>query len=84
MLMPLILHCPRDICLERTQERHAGNPTYYDAADVYRTNPQVLAVGEYLDNLTRPDIHRIDASRAPDDVYRDITQYLAMRLQMAP
>ena len=82
LLVPIILHCPRDLCLERTQQRYVENPTQYDAPDVYRTDPKILAAGDYLDALDRPDIHRIDASRSADAVYRDVSHYLAMRLSM--
>lgn len=82
LLVPIILHCPRKLCLERTQQRHAENPAHYDAPDVYRTDPKILAAGDYLDALDRPDIHRIDASRSADAVYRDVSRYLATRLSM--
>ena len=81
LILPVVLRCPREICLERARQRHAANPGYYDSPDVYTTDPQILRVAVFLDQLDRPDVHFIDAARAQDEVYQDVERYLVRRLR---
>ena len=70
IVLPIVLRCPREMCLERTRRRHAADPGYYDPPAVYTTDPKILKVAEFLDQLDRPDVHFIDAARAQDAALR--------------
>ena len=82
VVMPILLRCAREICLERTRQRHAADPGAYDPPEIYATDPKILRVAAYLDQLNRTDIHVIDASRGQDEVYGDIRRYLETRLRL--
>ena len=79
LFLPTILRCPRDICIERTRQRYAADPAYWDPPGVYTTEPKILKIGELLDQLDRHDIDAVDAARPEDEVYEDIKQYLAVQ-----
>jgi hypothetical protein len=51
IVLPIVLRCPREICLERTRQRHVADPGHYDPPAVYTTDPKMLKVAEFLDQL---------------------------------
>ena len=71
-LLPILLHCPYETCIERTRQRYEADPAYYAPPEVYAAVPKNRAIWAYLEALDRPDVHWIDADRPLDDVYRDI------------
>lgn len=80
-IVPVVLVCPREICLERICQRYRDNPTYYDPPEYFLTKPTVQKAWAFLDQLDRPDAYLIDAARSKDDVYTDTMHYLAERLE---
>lgn len=81
IFLPIILRCPHETCIERTQQRHEANPEYYDPPEVYTTEPKILNTWEFLAHLDRPDVHLIDANRPHDKVYEDVREYVTVRLK---
>jgi predicted kinase len=78
--LPIILTCPKELCLERISRRYATNPDRYDPPEVFVTDLRIVAVWEYLKRLDCPDAHRTDASRPEDCVYAEVRRYLDPRL----
>jgi predicted kinase len=75
-VLPIVLRCSRHICLERIRQRHAGDPST-GAPELYETDPKILAVFDFLEQLQRPDVVAIDASHPADAVYSAIRQAAA-------
>ena len=74
--VPILLHCPWELCIERIRHRYAAEPTMSAPPEVYMTKPQILKVWTFLEQLDRPDIHIVDAAKSEDQVYASIKQYL--------
>jgi predicted kinase len=72
-VLPITLQCPRDVCLERIQQRHLNEPANAHA-DLFRRDPKILDVFAFVEQLKRPDSVPIDASRAADTVYSAVKQ----------
>ncbi len=68
-----LLHCPRDVCHARIQQRHATDSTT-DAVEVFQTGERFLKLWNFLDQLDRPDILSINAARSFEAVYHDVKQ----------
>ena len=79
LFLPVILRCSYETCIERIRQRHATSPAYYDPPELYQTEPKILRVWEYLDRLTRPDVHFVDAARPQDEVYEAVRGYVSAR-----
>lgn len=68
LYLPIVLRCPYRVCLERIAERHRADPTRRSAPEWFADDRAAQGVWDFLDQLDRPDIAFIDASRAEDDV----------------
>ncbi len=79
LFLPIILRCPYETCIERIRQRHAANPDYYDPPELYRSEPKILRVWEYLGRLNRPDVYFVDAARPHDEVYEAVRGYVSAR-----
>ena len=79
LFLPIILRCAYETCIERIRQRHATNPDYYDPPELYRSEPKILRVWEYLACLNRPDIYFVDAGRPHDEVYEAVRGYISSR-----
>lgn len=75
LILPIVLRCPRAVCLERIARRHAADPTHGPPA-LFRTEPTILRVYEFIERLDRPDIHFVDAAGSRDGVYEEVRRYL--------
>jgi predicted kinase len=82
--LPIILTCPKELCLKRIGQRYATNPDRYDPPELFVTDPKIVALWEYLEHLDRPDAHRIDVTGSEDCVYAGIRRHLDQRLSSAP
>lgn len=82
-LVPIILRCSRDVCLERIHQRYWAAPGVYDPPELFATDPKLLAVWNFLERLNRPDVHVVDAARTLDVVYGDFKQYVLERVRIA-
>lgn len=74
VFLPIVLRCPREICLKRIQMRHTESPAYYDPPELFVTDPKILRVWDFLENLNRPDLHVVDAARPLDEVYQKLVE----------
>jgi predicted kinase len=77
--LPIVLRCPREVCLERIARRHAERPDRYEPPAVFTTDAWVVATWDYLERLERPDVHVVDAAPGADAVYAEVREYLAAR-----
>jgi adenylate kinase family enzyme len=79
--VPIVLQCPRDVCMERIGKRYAANPDMYAPPDVYMTVPHIVGVWTFLEQFDRSDIYVVNAARPDDEIYADIQQHItnAMR-----
>ncbi len=75
-VLPIVLRCSRDICLERIRRRNATDPSA-GAPELYETDPKILAVFGFLEQLDRPEVVAIDASHPADEVYSTVGQAVA-------
>ena len=80
LFLPIILRCPYDQCIERTWQRYAANPAYYDPPDYYTTQPKVARIWQFLTRLDRPDVRFIDAEKPHDKVYHEILKHVSTQL----
>jgi thymidylate kinase len=83
IVLPIVLQCPRHICLERIRSRHTDHPNYYDPPELFTTDAKILSMWAFLDGLDRTDIHRVDATREIDEVYALITDYITQRIKQS-
>ena len=81
VLLPVILRCPHEECIQRIRQRHQANPEYYDPPELYLTEPKIRGIWEFLSRLDRPDVLFVDADRPHDDIYREVRQYVSTRLK---
>jgi len=79
-IIPIVLRCSRDVCLERIRQRYADDPTTSDLVEQYITVPHILDVWTFLEELDRPDIVSIDAAQPLENVYTDIVYILMQHL----
>ena len=77
--VPIVLQCPREVCMERIGKRYAANSGVYAPPDVYTTVPHIVGVWTFLEQLDRPDAYLVDAARPHDEVYADIRWYVTVR-----
>lgn len=73
VFLPIILRCPRELCMERIAERHRddqernpahGRPSHLD---------QIWAL---LERIDRPDIRWVDATASPDQVHIEALRHI--------
>ena len=83
VFLPVILRCPREVCLERIRQRHGTNPDYYDPPELFETEQKMLRIAEFLDGLDDPRIHFVDAERTDDEVYADVMHFITARFTCA-
>ena len=81
LLLPIVLRCPHELCLQRAEARHRAAPAKWEPAEYYATEQKVLDIANYLRDLDRPDIHYIDAARDKPQVYSATIEYLRGHLE---
>jgi len=79
--LPIVLQCPREICMERIRQRYAMDPNTYGHPDLYTTVPHILSVWAFLEQLDRPDTCIVNAARSDDEVFADIKQHVTLAMQ---
>lgn len=77
-IVPIVLRCARETCLERIQQRHIAEPDDYAPADRFTTDQAILDVWGFLDRLDRPDVCFVDAGDSQGGVYAAIKECLSM------
>lgn len=79
--LPLLLRCPREVCVERIDRRRADSGgTRSTAARLLADHPHVW---DYVENLDRPDLRVVDAAQDVDHVFRQALDHLT-RAAAAP
>ncbi|GAB3400096.1 P-loop nucleotide/nucleoside kinase family protein [Flindersiella endophytica] len=77
--VPLLLRCPREVCVERIDRRHeASGGTQAPARQLMAERPQVW---NFVENLQRSDLRMVDASGEPDQVFRHVLDQLDQALK---
>ena len=82
-ILPIVLRCPRDLCLARISARYASDPAHEADPQEFVTNPLILRVWAFLEQLERADMHVVDASGDHETVYTAVTRYLRTELGSA-
>lgn len=72
ILVPIVLRCAKEVCVERIQQRHLGNPELYPPAEDFMRQPQLPEIWDFLSGLNRPDVRFVDATPALDRVHADV------------
>ena len=50
-IVPIVLRCSRQTCLERIDRRHAAEPSVFDPPSRFMTDPRILAVFDYVEAI---------------------------------
>jgi predicted kinase len=74
-VVPIILQCPRDVCLERVRRRYLDEPGWHGDPERFKDDHATM-LWEYLRNLNRPEVLLLDANRPLDDVYADVKEHV--------
>lgn len=72
LFQPIILRCPLDVCLDRIRQRHEAAPVHHSPPELFTTRPKILAVWDFLEHLSRPEVRFVDAARPFDAVYAEV------------
>lgn len=81
--LPVVLQCPRELCMKRLEARHRAMPEVHAAPSYFRNEQKVRDIWNYLQGLNRPDARFVDASGDADQVYEQVKQYVAGALPQA-
>lgn len=76
-LVPIVLRCPYQTCLDRITAREADEAPDMTPARAHDLAAARDRVWAYLDQLDRPDIHNLDAGRDAESVYTDAMQIIS-------
>jgi predicted kinase len=82
IVLPILLRCPLETCLERIRARHEQDPLRHAGPELYTRDKTIVGIWDFLSRLNRPDALCIDATRPLDDVYQDVRS--AVDLQRRP
>jgi len=74
-IVPIVLRCPRNVCLERIRRRHALEPGT-DGPELYQHDAKIQAVFRFVEELDRSDAVAIDAGRSTDEVFAAARQHV--------
>jgi uncharacterized protein len=79
--VPVLLRCPREVCVERIDRRHeASGGRHARAAQLLAERPQVW---NFVENLQRSDLHVVDAAGEADQVFQQVLDQLDHALKGA-
>ena len=80
LILPIILRCPKEVCIERIRQRHADDPGRPAHGEPPELSRQLLGVWAFLERLDRPEVSFVDAAKRRDEVYADIQRRIASAL----
>ena len=80
-LLPILLSCPEEVVTERIRQRHRADPATYAPPELFE---HASRVRDFLDTLSRPDLHSIDAARTLDEVYAAVRALVMPRISASP
>jgi predicted kinase len=73
--VPIVLRCPREVCLERIRRRYQDEPGWHgDPRAVQGDHATMLS--DFLSKLRRPDVRFLDSNRSADEVYEDVRDHV--------
>jgi predicted kinase len=75
-VLPILLHCPLEVCLARIQVRYESDPLQHAPSDLFTTDANIVSIWDYLTHLDRPDLHWIDATRPLSEVYDEVRAHV--------
>lgn len=78
--LPIVLRCPREVCLERIRVRYDSEPGMHGDPDRF-LSPEADRSWNYLAALDRDDVRYVDANRPPKFVYADVRDYVGRNLK---
>jgi hypothetical protein len=76
-IVPIVLLCSRQTCLERIDRRHAAEPSAFDPAPRFMTDPRILAVFDFVEAIDESQAMLVDAERTGNEVYKTVARLVA-------
>jgi predicted kinase len=76
-IVPIVLPCSRQTCLERIDRRHMADPSVFDPPRRFRTDPRILAVFDCGEAIDASRAMLVDAERTDDEVYATVARLVA-------
>ena len=76
-IVPIVLRCSRQTCLERIELRHAAVPTVFDPPQRFMTDPRIRAVFDFVEAIDESKAVLVDAERTADAVYTTVARLVA-------
>jgi predicted kinase len=73
--VPIVLRCPREVCLERIRRRYLEEPGWHGDPERFQDEHATL-LWQYLLNLSRSEVKILDSNRPLDDVHREVSEYV--------
>jgi predicted kinase len=74
--LPIVLRCPREVCLERTRRRYEEEPGRHGDPERFQDDHATM-LWEYLSNLSRPDVTFLHSDHPMDEVYAAVREHVA-------
>jgi predicted kinase len=76
-IVPVVLRCSRQTCLERIDRRHAAEPSIYAPPSRFTTDPRILAVFDFVEAIDASRATLVDAEGTGDEVYTTVARLVA-------
>ena len=76
-IVPVVLRCSRQTCLERIDRRHATEPSIYAPPSRFTTDPRILAVFDFVEAIDASRATLVDAEGTGDEVYTTVARLVA-------
>ncbi len=76
-IVPIVLRCSRQTCLERIDRRHAAEPSVFAPPSRFTTDPRILAVFDFVEAIDEAQATLVDAERTADAVYTTVARLVA-------
>jgi predicted kinase len=75
-VLPIVLRCPLEVCLQRIQTRYESDPVSNSPSEIFTIAPNIVTIWDYLTRLDRPDLHFVDVARPLREVYDEVREYV--------
>jgi predicted kinase len=76
-IVPIVLRCSRQTCLERIDRRHAAEPSVFAPPSRFTTDPRILAVFDFVEAIDEAHATLVDAEGTADEVYTSVARLVA-------
>ena len=81
--VPIVLRCPREVCLERISRRFVEEPGWHGDPERFQDDHATM-LWEYLSKLNRPEARFVDSNRLADEVYAEVREHVAATISGGP